>query len=634
MENIIIGTAGHIDHGKTTLIKALTNRDTDRLKEERKRGISIELGFSYFDLPSKKRAGIIDVPGHEKFVKHMLAGVGGMDIVMFVVAADEGVMPQTIEHLDILSLLDVEVGVIVITKKSMVEEDFLDLVKEDVRESVKGTFLESAQILAVDSLTQEGIPELIDVIDQLAINIEKDKDQRSVRLPIDRVFSIKGFGTVVTGTLLEGHVKPEDTLELLPQHQEVRVRNVQTYGQEAKEAFSGQRVALNVSNVKKEDIKRGNVLVDKGSMDTTMMIDGKLTVLKNYRRIIENRTRVKVYNDSNETVGRLVLLDREEAKAEDQVYVQLRLEEEIAIKKKDKIVVRLYSPMETMGGLLVIDPYPEKHKRFDNKVIEDLTIKESGDFDFILERMIEKHSTDIPDVNFLTVHLSEDKEKIREGVEKLYKENSVFPMGKNGYIHRSFYEKLKNDTLEKLKQHHREEPLQPGMLKEELRNRLENNYHTKLTDDLYRLFEKEGLISIREQYLALKGFEVSLNEKQQRIKKLILAKLEQEPFNPLKKSDIEAELNKEFEESTVQQVFQLLISRDLVKIQEDVYITKDNYEKAKAILLEFLEKQGSISIAEFRDMLGSNRKIAVALLEKYDTEGITQRTGDQRILKE
>lgn len=634
MENIIIGTAGHIDHGKTTLIKALTNRDTDRLKEERKRGISIELGFSYFDLPSKKRAGIIDVPGHEKFVKHMLAGVGGMDIVMFVVAADEGVMPQTIEHLDILSLLDVEVGVIVITKKSMVEEDFLDLVKEDVRESVKGTFLESAQILAVDSLTQEGIPELIDVIDQLAINIEKDKDQRSVRLPIDRVFSIKGFGTVVTGTLLEGHVKPEDTLELLPQHQEVRVRNVQTYGQEAKEAFSGQRVALNVSNVKKEDIKRGNVLVDKGSMDTTMMIDGKLTVLKNYLRIIENRTRVKVYNDSNETVGRLVLLDREEAKAEDQVYVQLRLEEEIAIKKKDKIVVRLYSPMETMGGLLVIDPYPEKHKRFDNKVIEDLTIKESGDFDFILERMIEKHSTDIPDVNFLTVHLSEDKEKIREGVEKLYKENSVFPMGKNGYIHRSFYEKLKNDTLEKLKQHHREEPLQPGMLKEELRNRLENNYHTKLTDDLYRLFEKEGLISIREQYLALKGFEVSLNEKQQRIKKLILAKLEQEPFNPLKKSDIEAELNKEFEESTVQQVFQLLISRDLVKIQEDVYITKDNYEKAKAILLEFLEKQGSISIAEFRDMLGSNRKIAVALLEKYDTEGITQRTGDQRILKE
>lgn len=632
MENIIIGTAGHIDHGKTTLIKALTNRDTDRLKEEKKRGISIELGFSYFDLPSQQRAGIIDVPGHEKFVKHMLAGVGGIDIVMFVVAADEGVMPQTVEHLDILSLLDVEVGVIVITKKSMVDEEFLELVKDDVKEAVKGTFLEDAKIIPVDSISKEGIPQLIEEIDHLSMGIEKNKDQRAVRLPIDRVFSIKGFGTVITGTLLEGHVKPEDTLELLPQHLEVRVRTVQTYGEDAKEAFSGQRVALNISNIKKEEIDRGNVLVEKGSMDTTMMIDGKLTVLKNYQRLIENRTRVKVYSDSNEVVGRIVLLDKEEAKAEDQVYVQLRLEEEIAIKKKDKIVVRLYSPMETIGGLSVIDPYPDKHKRFDQEVLDELQLKETGDFIYVLEKMIEKHSSEIPSVYFLTVKLSEDKKTIQDSVEKLDKDGKVYAIGKNGYIHRSFYENLKLFTLEKLEQFHKEHPLQVGMLKEELKNKLERNFRTLVSDDLYKLFEKEDLITIKEQYLSIKEFQVVLTKDQENIKALIIQKINQDPFNPPKRKEVESSLLKEYDELSVQQVFQLLITRELIKIQEDIYVTRENFEKAKAILVEHLQNHGTISIAEFRDMLGSNRKIAVSLLEKYDAEGITRREGDQRVI--
>lgn len=633
MKNIVIGTAGHIDHGKTTLIKALTNRETDRLKEEKKRGISIELGFSYFDLPSKKRAGIIDVPGHEKFVKHMLAGVGGMDIVMFVVAADEGVMPQTVEHLDILSLLDVEVGIIVITKKSMVDQDFLELVKEDVKEAVQGTFLENSKMLAVDSLSKEGIPELIEEIDHLSIKIEKDKDQRPVRLPIDRVFTIKGFGTVITGTLLEGHVKPEDTLELLPQHKEVRIRTVQTYGEDAKEAFSGQRVALNISNVKKEEIERGNVLVEKGSMNTTMMIDGKLKVLKNYQRLIENRTRVKVYSDSNETVGRIVLLDKEEASSEDQVYVQLRLEEEIAIKKNDKIILRLYSPMETIGGLSVIDPYPEKHKRFDDEVLEELKLKESGDLSTVLEKIIEKYSREIPDVEFLTVKLSEEKKTIKKGVEKLNNEEKIFSLGKLGYIHRNLYEQLKSYTLEVLEDFHSNNPLLPGVLKEELTNKLERQFYTKINDDLYKLFEKEGLISIKEQYLSLRNFEVSLNKEQGEIKKLILEKLNQDPFNPPKKREIEQQLTKDFDETSVKQVYQLLITKELVRIQEDIYITRENYEKAKAILVEYLQQHDNIAIGDFRDILDTNRKMAVSLLEKYDVEGITQRDGDRRVLK-
>ncbi len=336
MENVIIGTAGHIDHGKTTLIKALTNRDTDRLKEEKKRGISIELGFSYFDLPSNKRAGIIDVPGHEKFVKHMLAGVGGMDVVMLVVAADEGVMPQTIEHLDILSLLDVKKGVIVVTKKSMVDQEFLELVLEDIKEAVKGSFMEGSKLIAVDSINKDGIDDLIKEIDRLSTEVKKDKNTKPVRLPIDRVFTIKGFGTVITGTLLEGTVRVDDQLELLPQHQEVRVRNIQTYGEDSKTAYSGQRVAINLSNVKKDEIERGNVLAAKASMETTMMIDGKLRVLKNYKRILENRTRVRVYNDSNESIARLTLLDREEQKLRKSYMCKFALKMRLQSKKVTK----------------------------------------------------------------------------------------------------------------------------------------------------------------------------------------------------------------------------------------------------------------------------------------------------------
>ncbi len=633
MENVIIGTAGHIDHGKTTLIKALTNRDTDRLKEEKKRGISIELGFSYFDLPSNKRAGIIDVPGHEKFVKHMLAGVGGMDVVMLVVAADEGVMPQTIEHLDILSLLDVKKGVIVVTKKSMVDQEFLELVLEDIKEAVKGSFMEGSKLIAVDSINKDGIDDLIKEIDRLSTEVKKDKNTKPVRLPIDRVFTIKGFGTVITGTLLEGTVRVDDQLELLPQHQEVRVRNIQTYGEDSKTAYSGQRVAINLSNVKKDEIERGNVLAAKASMETTMMIDGKLRVLKNYKRILENRTRVRVYNDSNESIARLTLLDREEAKAEEELYVQIRLENEIAIKKGDKIVLRLYSPMETIGGVEVIDPYPQKHKRFDEVVLKELQLRESGDLGFMVETMVEKHSRNCVSLEFLSMSLSENKEVIQTILSNFVKEGRVISLGKLGYIHRSYYNQLKEKVEGYLDEFHKNFPLQPGMMKEELRSRIEKSESTTINDHFYHLLVEEDVLRIEDQYVALSGFEIKLTEEQKAIEELILAILNREPFNPPRRSEILKEVGETYSLEEADKVFNMLSTTQLMRLNEDVYFLKEFYDKAKEEVKSYLKKHESVTIAEFRDHIQTNRKIAMALLEKMDSEGITKRSGDQRFLK-
>ncbi len=633
MENVIIGTAGHIDHGKTTLIKALTNRDTDRLKEEKKRGISIELGFSYFDLPSNKRAGIIDVPGHEKFVKHMLAGVGGMDVVMLVVAADEGVMPQTIEHLDILSLLDVKKGVIVVTKKSMVDQEFLELVLEDIKEAVKGSFMEGSKLIAVDSINKDGIDDLIKEIDRLSTEVKKDKNTKPVRLPIDRVFTIKGFGTVITGTLLEGTVRVDDQLELLPQHQEVRVRNIQTYGEDSKTAYSGQRVAINLSNVKKDEIERGNVLAAKASMETTMMIDGKLRVLKNYKRILENRTRVRVYNDSNESIARLTLLDREEAKAEEELYVQIRLENEIAIKKGDKIVLRLYSPMETIGGVEVIDPYPQKHKRFDEVVLKELQLRESGDLGFMVETMVEKHSRNCVSLEFLSMSLSENKEVIQTILSNFVKEGRVISLGKLGYIHRSYYNQLKEKVEGYLDEFHKNFPLQPGMMKEELRSRIEKSESTTINDHFYHLLVEEDVLRIEDQYVALSGFEIKLTEEQKAIEELILAILNREPFNPPRRSEILKEVGETYSLEEADKVFNMLSTTELMRLNEDVYFLKEFYDKAKEEVKSYLKKHESVTIAEFRDHIQTNRKIAMALLEKMDSEGITKRSGDQRFLK-
>ena len=437
MKNIIIGTAGHIDHEKTTLIKALTGRNTDRWEEEQRRGITIDLGFTYFDLPGGDRAGIIDVPGHEKFINNMVAGVVGMDLVLLVIAADEGIMPQTREHMDILGLLGIEKSIIVLNKCDLVDEEWLELVEEEVREELEGTFLEQAPVVKVSAATGEGLDQLIDVIGKMTSDEVAAKDVHTIpRLPVDRVFSLSGFGTIITGTLVSGTIAKEDTLELYPVGRECKIRSIQVHGQDQQKCYAGQRVAINLSNIKKKEISRGCVLAPPNSMKNTDLLDVKLNVLESSMRILTNHTRLHLFTGTSEILCRAVLLDKEEIGPGESGFVQLRLEEEIAVRRGDKFVVRFYSPMETIGGGVILEPNPRIKKRFQQDVIEELRQKESGSSADI----IEMHAKQYADTLITTAELAKltalSAQEISEDIEELEEKGivRVFPMRKDTYI--------------------------------------------------------------------------------------------------------------------------------------------------------------------------------------------------------
>lgn len=630
MKNIIIGTAGHIDHGKTTLIKALTGRETDRLNEEKKRGISIQLGFTHFDLPSGKRAGIIDVPGHEKFIRNMLTGVGGMDVVMLVIAADEGVMPQTKEHLDILSLLKIKKGIIVMTKSTLVDEEWLELVKEDIREKVKDTFLENAEIIPVDSVKKTGIDNLINKIDAITDETEARDVNTPVRMPIDRIFTITGFGTVVTGTLMEGKISTEDTLEVLPDKIQVRIRNIQVHGESVNTAYAGQRVAINLANTKKEDIERGQILTQVDSIEPTMMIDAKLKLLKDLPKSIKNRDRVRIYHGSSEIFARTTLLNTEEANAGENVYVQFRLEEPTAVKKGDHLIIRYYSPMETLGGAIVINSNTEKHKRFDESVIEELKIREKGSPEEIIEKQIDIHSDQFPELSFIAKLTSQQMDDLNQILDKLVKENKVIMLGKDNVIHKKYYEKIKTDLINMLELYHDSYPLKAGMLREEIRSKLFSKVKNKVIDSLIDVFVLNKVIKVQDKFMALYEFNIIFSPTHEKIKSELENIYLNDPYSTPKFENVIDSM--EFNNEDINQVFEAMLGKDLIKLNQEIIIHMKAYEKAKLKLEEHINNNGSITLSEFRDILNTSRKYAIALLEYFDSEKITKRIGDKRVL--
>lgn len=470
MKNIIIGTAGHIDHGKTTLIKALTGRNTDRWEEEQRRGITIDLGFTYFDLKNGDRVGIIDVPGHERFINNMVAGVVGMDLVMLVVAADEGIMPQTREHMDILGELGIEKSILVLNKCDLVEEDWLELVKEEIKEELEGTFLEQAPIVEVSAATGQGIPELIEVIERLTAEEVVEKDVNTIpRLPIDRVFSLSGFGTIITGTLLAGTISKEDNLQVYPIGKECKIRNIQVHGQDVEKCYAGQRVAINLSNVKKSELRRGCVLAPPNNMKNTMLLDVKLNVLPSSMRVLTNHTRLHLFTGTSEILCRAVLLDKEEIGPGESGFVQLRLEEEIALRRGDKFVVRFYSPMETIGGGIVLESNPKKKKRFDKDAIEELQKKESGSSEDVIELHVKSHEETMITVTELAKLTALSMEEVTEDVQSLEQQGivKVFRMKKDTYVWHTIHEQnMRHRLTEALCGYHEKYPYRYGMKKQ------------------------------------------------------------------------------------------------------------------------------------------------------------------------
>ena len=631
MKNIIIGTAGHIDHGKTTLIKALTGRNTDRWEEEQRRGITIDLGFTYFDLKNGDRVGIIDVPGHERFINNMVAGVVGMDLVMLVVAADEGIMPQTREHMDILGELGIEKSILVLNKCDLVEEDWLELVKEEIKEELEGTFLEQAPIVEVSAATGQGIPELIEVIERLTAEEVVEKDVNTIpRLPIDRVFSLSGFGTIITGTLLAGTISKEDNLQVYPIGKECKIRNIQVHGQDVEKCYAGQRVAINLSNVKKSELRRGCVLAPPNNMKNTMLLDVKLNVLPSSMRVLTNHTRLHLFTGTSEILCRAVLLDKEEIGPGESGFVQLRLEEEIALRRGDKFVVRFYSPMETIGGGIVLEPNPKKKKRFDKDAIEELQRKESGSSEDVIELHVKSHEETMITVTELAKLTALSMEEVTEDVQSLEQQGivKVFRMKKDTYVWHTIHEQnMRHRLTEALCGYHEKYPYRYGTKKAEIHMTYMKKVKLNVFDLYVEMLSEEGALKRHQEFLQLPEFEVRKDAVYEKVLKTVQKQFEKVQFDFQRFSEISFGNIKREE---VEDIMLLLIDEDIVvKITEDIYTLKSIIEKAKEVIQNRLKENPLITIAEVRDLLGTSRKSAKPILEYMDSIKVTKKNGTE-----
>lgn len=631
MKHIIIGTAGHIDHGKTTLIKALTGRNTDRWEEEQRRGITIDLGFTYFDLTNGDRVGIIDVPGHERFINNMVAGVVGMDLVMLVIAADEGVMPQTREHMDILGQLGIEKSIIVLNKCDLVEPDWLELVKEEVAEELSGTFLEGAPVACVSAATGEGIPELITLIETLTEKEVAEKDTQTIpRLPIDRVFSLAGFGTIVTGTLLAGTISKEDNLQIYPIGKECKIRSIQVHGEDVDRCFAGQRVAINLSNVKKSELQRGCVLAPVNNMKNTTLLDVKLNMVKSSKRVLKNQSRLHLFTGTSEVLCRAVLLDKEDLGPGESGYAQLRLEEEIALRRGDKFVVRFYSPTETIGGGVILEPNPKKKKRFLTEDIEELKRKESGSTEDVLEMHIRAHGETMITVAELAKVTALTVEEVQSGVEVLVEQNivRVFPMKKDVYVWHEFHAKQMEEAfLLALREYHQKYPYQHGIKKAQMHVTYMKQVKQNVFDAFLDTLEQEEKIARYQEYVSLNGFEVSRDKSYESVKNITVKALGQAGFDFVRFSELSF---KEISEEVVEDILLLLLEEEVVvKVAEDMYTLKSLMEQAKELIEQKLRENPLITIAEVRDLLGTSRKSAKPILEYMDSIKVTKKNGTE-----
>lgn len=631
MKNIIVGTAGHIDHGKTTLIKALTGRNTDRWEEEQRRGITIDLGFTYFDLKNGDRVGIIDVPGHEKFINNMVAGVVGMDLVLLVVAADEGIMPQTREHMDILGLLGIKKSILVINKCDLVDEEWLELVEEEIQEELEGTFLEGAPVVKVSAATGQGLDELTDTIQQLMSDEVVAKDTQTIpRLPIDRAFTLSGFGTIITGTLISGTITREDVLEMYPIGKECKIRNIQVHGQNQDKCYAGQRVAINLSNVKKKEIRRGCVLAPKNSMKNTDLLDVKLKVLEDSMRILTNHERLHLYTGTSEILCRAVLLDKEQIGPGEEGLVQLRLEEEIAVKRGDRFVVRFYSPMETIGGGIVLEPNPMRKKRFDAQAIEELKKKESGSLGDVMELQIKEHGDTMITLAELAKVMAHSVDELKEYLEELEESGTifVFQMKKDTYLwHRDSEFAVRQKIEETLQKYHSEHPYRYGMKKAEIHNTFLKKIKPNIFDAYIERMTGENVYGRREEYLSLPGYEVPKDAMYLQTEKLIEDTFEKAGYDFVRFSEID--FGKIPRQTAEDVVLMMIDEGKVLRINEEMFTMKHLMDEAKEKIRNHLKEENLITIAQVRDMFSTSRKSAKPILEYMDSIKVTKKTGGE-----
>lgn len=615
----VLGTAGHIDHGKSVLVHALTGIDPDRLREEKERGMTIDLGFAWLKLPSGREVGIVDVPGHERFIKNMLAGVGGIDLALLIVAANEGVMPQTKEHLAIIDLLGVNRGIVVITKKDMVDEEWLSLVTLEVEELIRPTALSEAPIVTVSAPTGEGLPDLISTIDEMLSATEPRRDIGRPRLPIDRVFTISGSGTVVTGTLLDGSLSRGQEVEIIPQGLKSRLRGLQTHKAHIDTASPGSRVAANLTGVATSQLKRGDVVTNPGWLVPTTMLDVRLRLLPYLRRPLRHNATTSFHTGTAEAMAKVRLLEKERLEPGDDGWAQLTLDRPVAVVKDDRFIIR--SPMETLGGGTIIDPHARKHRRFRPAVIQSLKAKESGTAQEVIMAALETRQP--LEQGSLLAQCDLPASEAQPAIEDLIQREEVVSIGRGEYcllFTRPGWERLVEKAVAAVQGYHHRFPVRPGMPKAELESKLKLPIRSS-TAVLQRLFD-EGVVIEEGTAVHLPSHQIRLTPEQQARFDAFLKSLAGNPYAP--PTDL----------IPVPDLLNLLVEqRRVVKVSDSVVFAASAYDEMVRRITAYIEEKGKVTLAEVRDMFGTSRKYAQAILEDLDEKKITRRTGDERVLR-
>ena len=631
IEHIIIGTAGHIDHGKTSLVKALTGIDADRLPEEKQRGMTIDLGFAYIDLDGNQRVSIIDVPGHERFVKNMLAGATSIDLVLFVIAADDGIMPQTVEHLEIINLLGIKYGLIALTKKDLVTNDLLEVVKEDIKKLLSNTTLESAPIIPVSVVTGEGIEVCRNTIKELIGRIKTHENNRIFRMAIDRSFTISGYGCVVTGPILGGQISVDDEVEILPIKRTLRIRGVEITGERVNTAFAGQRAAINLSGIKSTEIKRGYELSIPGYLQPVNIVDATLRLIKNARNPLKNRSRIRFHINTSEVIGRVILLDRDILKPEDTSFVQFLLESAITVERDDHFIIRSYSPAYTIGGGKILRYNETRLKRFKDELLKPLNTLAIGNLFDIVEQVYlnntNNHLTTEDISRLANIHPLTAENIISELIKKklLLKYNID---GKLPVFHSKVISLLKERILKMIEAFHKENPLKTGIEETYIKALLGKDIDSLLIAASLNDLKKEKVINIIDNKLSLSNFRIKITTQESDITNRIEDLYLKAGFTPPPAEEVSTK----FGSNSNSYVSLLLEQKKLIKVEGDLYFHAISVDKLKEIIKIFINSHGSITVAQFRDLTKTSRKYAVPLLEYFDAIHFTKRTGDVRIL--
>ena len=626
--HLILGTAGHIDHGKTSLVKVLTGVDTDRLPEEKARGMTIDLGFAHLG----ESATIIDVPGHEKFVKNMVAGVSTIDLVLFVIAADDGIMPQTREHLEICQLLQVRRGLVELTKKDLVEPDWLALVQEEIRVTLKKTFLENALILPVSNLTGEGIPELRRALTEIMAKIPARQDRGVFWMPVDRAFSMKGFGTVVTGSVLSGQVNSGEELEILPAQKLARVRGLQRHGKEINRVQIGDRAAINLLGVATEEVGRGDVLAASGYFRPTRRANCRVQLLASAPSPLKNRARVRVHLGTAEVLARVIPIGVHELAPGQTGYVHFIFETPVATRRLEPLVIRRYSPPRTIGGGIMLDAEAVPYRRRNIALLPKLQALEKEDPQELLVAQFLVAGRYVANIDQLASETGSRKDDLQKQIQTLVQTQQVLAVGKRGFLHRQRLEALWHQLENLLRDFHQKNPIRLGPRKAELSSTISPLTDAALLNFLIEYYKNTGKIKEIDAHIALAEHEMQLSPAQENLRQMISAALYAQAFTPASPAELAAKFSvtpKEIDDI----LSVLLIQKEIARLEDGIFMHQRRLEEAKKRVIDYLRENREITVSQFKELVeNTSRKFAVPLMQYFDAAEITERRGDVRVL--